>query len=116
MRTENVAFIGSIPENYDQYLGPTLFEPYAADLVARVDVPDGGAVLELACGTGLVTRRLRDRLAASTKLVATDLNEPMMSHASRKFRTTRVLSGNKPTRRICRFQISRLTQSSVNSD
>jgi len=86
MRTENVAFVGSIPENYDRYLGPTLFEPYAADLVTRVDVPGGGAVLELACGTGIVTRRLRDRLAASTKLVATDLNEPMMSHASRKFR------------------------------
>src|SRR5437588_6693592 len=85
MRTDNAAFVGSIPANYDRYLGPTLFEPYAADLVTRVDVPDGSAVLEIACGTGIVTRRLRDRLAASTKLVATDLNEAMMNHASRKF-------------------------------
>jgi len=86
MRTDNAAFVGSIPENYDRYLGPTLFEAYAADLVARVNVPDGRPVLELACGTGIVTRRLRDRLAASTKLVATDLNEAMMNYASRKFR------------------------------
>jgi ubiquinone/menaquinone biosynthesis C-methylase UbiE len=86
MPTNNAAFVGSIPENYDRYLGPTLFEPYAADLVTRVDVTDGGAVLEIACGTGIVTRRLRDRLPALTKLVATDLNEAMMNHASRKFR------------------------------
>src|SRR5437868_10383104 len=86
MPTDNTAFVGSIPENYDRYLGPTLFEPYAADLVARVDVPDSSAVLELACGTGIVTRRLRDRLAASTNLVATDLNEAMMNYASRKFK------------------------------
>ena len=86
MPTNNAAFVGSIPENYDRYLGPPLFEPYAADLVTRVDVTDGGAVLEIACGTGIVTRRLRDRLPALTKLVATDLNEAMMNHASRKFR------------------------------
>ncbi|HYT49983.1 MAG TPA: methyltransferase domain-containing protein [Pyrinomonadaceae bacterium] len=85
MRTDNAAFVGSIPENYDRYLGPVLFDPYAADLAARVDVPEGGAVLELACGTGIVTRRLRDRLAPTTKLVATDLNEAMISYASRKF-------------------------------
>ena len=84
MPIDNAAFVGSIPENYDRYLRP-LFEPYAADLVTRVDVPEGSAVLEVACGTGIVTRRLRDRLAPTTKLVATDLNEAMISYASRKF-------------------------------
>ncbi|PYS22870.1 MAG: ubiquinone biosynthesis protein UbiE [Acidobacteria bacterium] len=86
MQADNVAFVGSIPENYDRYLGPTLFEPYAADLVARVNVPAGSTVLELACGTGIVTRRLRERLAGSTKLVATDLNEAMLNYASRKYK------------------------------
>ena len=86
MPTDNVAFVGSIPENYDRYLGSVLFEPYAKDLVERIRVPDGGALLEIACGTGIVTRRLRDRLSSSVKIVATDLNEAMISYARQKFR------------------------------
>ena len=82
----NAAFGGSIPENYDRYLGQVLFDPYAADLVARLNVPENAYVLELACGTGIVTRRLRDRLGPKAKLVATDLNDAMMSYAGRKFR------------------------------
>ncbi|MGQ0760608.1 MAG: class I SAM-dependent methyltransferase [Acidobacteriota bacterium] len=86
MPAENVAFVGSIPENYDRYLGPVLFEPYAQDLVERVNAPEGGRLLEIACGTGIVTRHLRDRLPPSVKIVATDLNEAMISYARQKFR------------------------------
>ena len=85
MPASNTAFVGSIPENYDRYLGPVLFDPYAADLVARLEVPENASVLELACGTGIVTLRLRDRLGSRAKLVATDLNEAMMGYASGKF-------------------------------
>lgn len=81
----NAAFVGSIPENYDRYLGRVLFDPYAADLVARLDLPESAAVLELACGTGIVTRRLRDRLGPKVRLVATDLNEAMLGYAKTKF-------------------------------
>jgi ubiquinone/menaquinone biosynthesis C-methylase UbiE len=86
MPAENVAFVGSIPENYDRYLGPVLFEPYAQDLVERIKVPEGGRLLEIACGTGIVTRHLRDRLPPTVKIVATDLNEAMISYARQKFR------------------------------
>ena len=75
------AFSGSVPEFYDRYLGPWLFEPYAADLVGRVPKRDGLEVLELACGTGIVTRRLREALPDSAALVATDLNEAMVDYA-----------------------------------
>jgi ubiquinone/menaquinone biosynthesis C-methylase UbiE len=85
MSDQPLAFEGSIPENYDRYLGPMFFEPYAADLVSRISVPADGSVLELACGTGIVTRRLRDGLPARVKLIATDLSEPMMKFAQRKF-------------------------------
>jgi ubiquinone/menaquinone biosynthesis C-methylase UbiE len=84
--SNNTAFVGSIPENYDRYLGPVLFEPYAVDLVSRLDLPENAAVLELACGTGIVTRRLRNRLGSKARLIATDLNGAMMSYAARKFR------------------------------
>jgi ubiquinone/menaquinone biosynthesis C-methylase UbiE len=74
-------YAGSIPGFYDRYLGPVLFEPYAADLVSRLPAVDGLRVLELACGTGIVTRRLREALPESANVVATDLNEPMIAHA-----------------------------------
>ena len=75
------AFTGKIPENYDRHLGPLFFEPYAEDLVARVPVQDGMRILEVACGTGIVTRRLVDKLAGRGTIIATDLNEAMFAHA-----------------------------------
>ena len=85
MKDENAQFAGSIPAAYDRYLGPVLFQPYAQDLAARLQVRDDGSVLELACGTGIVTRELRTRLPATARLIATDLNEPMFQHAAAKF-------------------------------
>jgi ubiquinone/menaquinone biosynthesis C-methylase UbiE len=82
----HAAFVGSIPENYDRYLGPMFFEPYAADLMTRIPALTAGRVLELACGTGIVTRKLRDTLPSDVELVATDLNPAMLDHARKKFR------------------------------
>ncbi len=81
------AFVGSIPENYDRYLGPLIFEEYAVDLancVAAV-LGTGSRVLETAAGTGIATRALRDALAPQVRVVATDLNEPMLEYAKAKF-------------------------------
>jgi len=78
-------FVGSIPENYDRYLGPAHFEPFANDLAGRVAAArPQGAVLEIACGTGIVTKQLRARLPSTVRLVATDLNQPMLDHARAK--------------------------------
>src|SRR5215212_2798457 len=85
MDNKNAQFAGSIPAAYDRYLGPMFFQPYAEDIAARLDVAPNSSVLELACGTGIVTRVLRDRLPAKVRLVATDLNEPMMQIAAAKF-------------------------------
>lgn len=74
-------YTGSLPVFYDRCLGPVLFEPYAADLADRVPVAPGLRVLELACGTGVLTRRLRAALPKSASLVATDLNDAMVSYA-----------------------------------
>jgi len=81
----DVSFVGSIPENYDRYLGPAHFEPFADDLAGRVaSAQPRGAVLETACGTGIVTKRLRERLPSSVRLVATDLSQPMLDYARAK--------------------------------
>src|SRR5215471_3279183 len=81
MAEQHAAFVGTVPPNYDRYLGPLLFYPYADDIVARLPVSRGMRVLEVACGTGIVTERLVRRLAGQGTLVATDLNEPMIAHA-----------------------------------
>jgi ubiquinone/menaquinone biosynthesis C-methylase UbiE len=83
MTDQNAAFVGSIPENYDRYLGPALFEPYAEDLAGRLELADGASLLEVACGTGIVTGRLRERFPGA-KITATDLNGEMMEYAARK--------------------------------
>ena len=78
-------FVGSIPEYYDRGLGPHIFEDYADDLARRVAAARPARVLEIAAGTGIVTRKLRNALPASTHLVATDLNPPMLEVARKKF-------------------------------
>src|SRR3954462_11794384 len=82
MDNKNAQFAGSIPAAYDRYLGPMFFQPYAEDIAARLNVAANGSVLELACGTGIVTRVLRDRLPATARLTATDLNERIFAHSS----------------------------------
>ena len=85
MSERSSQFDGSIPDIYDQHLGPMFFHGYAADLAARVSVDDGARVLELAGGTGISGRHLRDALPASATLVLSDLNPPMLEVAERKF-------------------------------
>jgi SAM-dependent methyltransferase len=75
-------FAGSIPKFYDTYLVPLLFEPYAADLVNRLASRSLGRVLEVAAGTGVVTRALSSVLPERVSIVATDLNQPMLDRAS----------------------------------
>lgn len=77
----DIQFTGSIPAAYDQLLGPMLFDPFAVDLARRLKVPSSAAVLEIACGTGILTKHLRRVLPATVTLTATDLNEPMLAYA-----------------------------------
>lgn len=66
---------------YQQHLVPLIFAPYAVDLAARIVRVPTASVLELAAGTGVLTRELAARLAPGTHLVATDLNESMLAVA-----------------------------------
>lgn len=75
------AFAGSVPANYDKYLGPLLFETYALDLVERLQARHLKNVLEIACGTGRLTRHLLSLLPSDGSLVATDLNPDMIAEA-----------------------------------
>lgn len=75
-------FSGSISKLYETYLVPLIFEPYATDLVNRLVSRTLSGVLEIAAGTGVVTRALASVLPAHASIVATDLNQAMLDQAS----------------------------------
>jgi ubiquinone/menaquinone biosynthesis C-methylase UbiE len=81
MTARDKAFTGSIPELYEHYLVPLIFEPYAQDLGSRLKKLKPHDVLETAAGTGVVTRAVASALPSSARLVVTDLNQAMLDIA-----------------------------------
>jgi ubiquinone/menaquinone biosynthesis C-methylase UbiE len=79
--SQSSAFVGSIPQTYHRFLGPLLFEGYAQDITRRLRPREGERILELACGTGIVTRPIAQSLPPGAALTATDLNEAMLAVA-----------------------------------
>jgi ubiquinone/menaquinone biosynthesis C-methylase UbiE len=72
------AFEGSIPELYERFMVPMVFQLYAEDLARRVAALKPSRVLETAAGTGVLTRELANALPADVEIIATDLNQPML--------------------------------------
>jgi len=75
-------FAGSVPQIYETLFVPLIFAPYAADLVNRLRARPVSRVLEIAAGTGVVTRAMAEALPASIPIVATDLNQAMLDCAA----------------------------------
>ena len=83
MATASPTFSGSVPNTYHTFLGPMIFDAYAKDMtarLARVFKPQSG-VLELAAGTGIVTKQVLASLPPTAKLTVTDISEPMLGVA-----------------------------------
>ena len=77
-------FAGSIPQVYQSHFVPLIFEPYAKDIAARLVKRKVSRVLEIAAGTGVVTRAIDAALDESVALVSTDLNPAMLEEARAK--------------------------------
>lgn len=86
MQPVDVRFSGSVPANYERYLVPLLFRPYAELLAQRAASLQPRRILETAAGTGVVTAALASALP-DADIVATDLNQAMLDVAA-----TRVLA------------------------
>lgn len=82
MNLADRGFTGSIPQLYERYMVPLIFEPFAADLAARAAALQPSAVLEIAAGTGVLTRHLAAELPAGASLIASDLNADMLDTAA----------------------------------
>jgi len=74
-------FAGSIPKLYESHLVPLIFAPYARDLAERLARKSPARVLEVAAGTGVVTRAIVAALPDDASIVATDLNQSMLDQA-----------------------------------
>lgn len=81
MNENRWSFSGSVPENYDRYLVPVFFAPYAEEVASRIRDATHGPVLETACGTGAGTRALRHHLPLEREIVATDFSAAMLAFA-----------------------------------
>jgi len=79
----DTAFTGSVAAFYERYMVPLIFEPYAVDLASRVAGFGPQRVLEVAAGTGVLTRQLAVMLDEGARIVATDLNPAMVEEAAR---------------------------------
>ena len=81
-------FAGAVPADYDRLLVPLLFRHYGQDLARRAARHAPHKVLELAAGTGAVTRCLAEVLPGHADIVATfssrARNRGCASHKSRR--------------------------------
>ncbi len=75
-------FVGPLPQVYQSHLVPLIFEPYARDLARRVAERRPERVLEVAAGTGCVTRAMAAALPDTVSITATDLNQGMLDQAA----------------------------------
>ena len=82
-------FTGSIPETYERSMVPLLFSPYAIDMARRVAQRRPQRILEIAAGTGAVTRHLLQE-CPQAHIVATDLNEAMLEQARKAVASPRI--------------------------
>jgi ubiquinone/menaquinone biosynthesis C-methylase UbiE len=72
---------GRRPEIYETFWVPALMGPCAEDLVAAANVEPGDKVLDVACGTGVVTREAAHRTGSSADVTGADINEAMLDTA-----------------------------------
>jgi ubiquinone/menaquinone biosynthesis C-methylase UbiE len=82
MSETDKVFAGSIPETYDRFMVPLIFDPFAADIAQRAASFSPTVVLETAAGSGVVTRALAPRLPLGASYIVTDLNQPMLDYAA----------------------------------
>lgn len=68
-------------QRYDQYLGPVMFRPWARVLLDIAAPQPGQHVLDLACGTGIVTQQLAPRVGDTGEIVGVDFSEDMLDVA-----------------------------------
>ncbi len=66
---------------YQEYYGPAIFEPLTSLLIEHARPRTGESVLDVACGTGIATRRAAGAVSHSARVVGVDVNPGMLDVA-----------------------------------
>ena len=74
----------SAAEVYDEFFVPALFQEWAARVADAAGVGAGQRVIDVACGTGVLTRAAAERVGPSGAVVGLDLNDDMLAVARRR--------------------------------
>jgi ubiquinone/menaquinone biosynthesis C-methylase UbiE len=72
---------GTRGEIYEKHMVPAIFGLWAPDLVDSARVRPGERVLDVACGTGVVTRVIAERVGPGGRVVGLDSNPDMLAAA-----------------------------------
>ena len=73
--------VGDMAENYERYFVPAIFRPWATDLLNLTDPQQGERALDVACGTGIVSRLAAERVGSSGNVIGLDINPGMLAVA-----------------------------------
>lgn len=76
------AHAGDGPARYQRLLVPAVFDPFARRLIAQVGVTPGMRILDIACGTGAVSRVAARAAGPTGSVVAVDISPPMLAIAA----------------------------------
>ncbi len=74
----------SAAEVYEELMVPTIFQAWPKPVMDAANVEPGHRVLDVACGTGVLTRAVRDRVGPGGSVIGLDINEGMLAVATRK--------------------------------
>ncbi|MDK3019923.1 class I SAM-dependent methyltransferase [Pseudodonghicola flavimaris] len=83
MHDTDASAAATFADRYQSVLVPVIFEPWAEEMVRRADPQPGEHILDLACGTGVVTRRLLAQAVRPGRLAAVDHSADMLAVAGR---------------------------------
>jgi ubiquinone/menaquinone biosynthesis C-methylase UbiE len=91
MSSDAYKFSGKDAANYEEWLGPLIFEPSSIEFLSHLITLPVRSILETSCGTGRLTRHLRREFPAAVQLTATDINIDMITVAKDKLNNSGIV-------------------------